>query len=265
VSVAIERASLHVEAVGDGPPLVLLHGWAMHSGLFGTLLPALAARFRVHAVDLPGHGHSRDVRADTLDGFADALARAFGPGEPLTVLGWSFGGQVALRWALREPARIARLILVCTSPRFVATPDWPHAMTAETLERFGDDLAADWRQTLLRFLTLQVQGSEDGRRALALLRRQLFARGEPDGAAIASALRVLAAADLRDEVRTVQAPSLVVTGERDTLAPPAAGAWLARAMPDARLAPIGGAAHAPFLSHRAAFDRALADFVDEPR
>lgn len=264
MSATLAHAGLHVESVGDGPPLVLLHGWAMHSGLFGPLLPALAERFRVHAVDLPGHGRSGAAAPDTLDGYVDAVARSIEARGPLAVLGWSFGGQIALRWASRESDRVTRLVLVSTSPRFVASPDWPHAMAAATLARFGDDLAADWRQTLSRFLTLQVQGSDEGRRALALLRHQVFARGDPGRASIATALQVLAAADLRAEARSVEAPALVIAGDRDTLAPAVAGAWLAQAMPDARFASIGGAAHAPFLSHRAAFDRALSGFLDDP-
>jgi len=50
-------SGLHVESTGEGPPLVLLHGWAMHGGLFAPLVPALARRYRVSVVDLPGHGH----------------------------------------------------------------------------------------------------------------------------------------------------------------------------------------------------------------
>ena len=52
--------SLHVEVAGDGPPLVLLHGWAMHGGVFGALVDALRDRWTLHVVDLPGHGRSRD-------------------------------------------------------------------------------------------------------------------------------------------------------------------------------------------------------------
>ena len=54
---------VHVESLGAGPPLVLLHGWAMHSGLWGSVPQQLAQRFRVHAVDLPGHGASEPPAA----------------------------------------------------------------------------------------------------------------------------------------------------------------------------------------------------------
>ena len=132
---------LHVESVGHGPPLVLLHGWAMHGGVFAPLVPRLARRFRVHVVDLPGHGHSPPPDRFTLDGAVATLEAAFaGETHPVNVLGWSLGGLAALMWARAVPARVGRLALVCTSPRFVSGPDWPHAMTGETLARFGDDL-----------------------------------------------------------------------------------------------------------------------------
>ena len=53
--------SLHIDTQGQGPDLILLHGWAMHSGIFAPLLAKLTAHFRVHCVDLPGHGQSRHI------------------------------------------------------------------------------------------------------------------------------------------------------------------------------------------------------------
>lgn len=256
-------SGLHVETVGAGPPLVLLHGWAMHGGLFAALVPALARRFRVHVVDLPGHGHSAPVAAYSLDALVGTLAQRFAREEtPLAILGWSLGGTIALRWARLESDRVTRLVLVSTTPRFVAAADWAPAMNEATLRRFGDELRVAYRLTLQRFLSLQVQGSDEGRAALGELRQQLFARGEPAPAALAAALEVLATADLRDDVPGIAATALIVTGDRDALTPSAAGAWLARTMPAARHVDIAGAAHAPFLSHRVEFDAAVADFLD---
>ena len=53
--------SLYIEKAGNGPvPLVLIHGWAMHGGVFAPLVEALAERCTMYVVDLPGHGRSRD-------------------------------------------------------------------------------------------------------------------------------------------------------------------------------------------------------------
>ena len=254
---------LHVEVTGAGPPLVLLHGFALHGGLFSPLVPALARHHRVHVVDLPGHGYSAGVPVTTLEQAADQVADALGDAaRGAAVLGWSFGGQVALAWAQRRPRDVARLLLVCTTPSFVARAGWPCAMSAQTLERFGDELAVAYRLTLQRFLTLQVQGSDTGRATLAALRARLFERGEPPKPALAATLRLLLDTDLRAAASAVRCPARVLAGARDTLAPAAAGRSLAEAMPAADYREIAGAAHVPFLSHPVAFADAAGRFID---
>jgi pimeloyl-[acyl-carrier protein] methyl ester esterase len=257
-------SGVHINSVGAGPPLVLLHGWAMHSGLFVPLLPRLAEKYRTHAVDLPGHGYSTAVApyasATITAAVADAVSRlpdaAVGP---LTVLGWSLGGAVAMHWARAEPERVGRLILTAATPCFVARPDWPHAMSEATLRQFGDELAASYRLTLKRFVALQVQGSEHARAVLGQLRTELFARGEPSRVALRDALDLLGSTDLRPDVGTIRQSAVIISGGRDTLTPPGAGEWLARTLRHASFRLIPGAAHAPFLSHPEAFLSAIAD------
>ena len=255
---------VHVETAGAGSPLVLIHGFAMHGGVFAPLVPALAQRHRVHVVDLPGHGASAPVAPYDLAMLASALDRATEDEEqPLALLGWSLGGTVALEFARTRPARVRRVVLVATTPSFVARPDWPHAMAPATLARFGDELRVAYRATLLRFLTLQVQGSDEGRRTLAELRERLFARGDPDPRQLDAALSVLRDADLRPSLPGVRAPALVIGGARDALVPLAATKALAAALPNAAHRTIDGAAHAPFLSHPAAFAAALESVRDD--
>ena len=79
---------------GEGPELVLVHGWAMHSGIWGALVDALAADFRVNLVDLPGHGINRHV---ALSRDLDAVATLILSEVPTAAwLGWSLGGLVTL-------------------------------------------------------------------------------------------------------------------------------------------------------------------------
>ena len=254
-------APLHVESLGAGEPLVLLHGFAMHSGLFAPLLPALARRHRVHAIDLPGHGRSPTVEPFDLPALARAVDAAVDASQA-TVVGWSLGGQVALQWALAQPSRVRRLVLVATTPSFVVRDGWTHAIGGDTLARFGDELEASYRLTLLRFLALQVHGSDEGRATLAALRERLFERGEPAPAVLRAALDTLRRTDLRARLSNVAAPALALGGDRDALVPLAATRALAAALPNATHATIEGAAHAPFLSHRAAFLERVLPFID---
>jgi pimeloyl-[acyl-carrier protein] methyl ester esterase len=236
----------------------------MHSGLWGPLVAQIAQRFRVHAVDLPGHGRSATLDPYTIESGTAAVIPGFeSESEPLTVVGWSLGGIVAMRWARIDPERVVRLVLVSTSPRFVAGNDWPYAMAAETLARFGDELRLSYRLPILRVLWLQLQGTGEGRKALSVLRRRFFERGEPAQRVLMQALAALAAVDLRAEVPAIRQSALVIAGDRDTLVPLAAARWLAITIPNARFVPIVGAAHVPFLSHPDAFAAALDEFLGE--
>ena len=259
---------LHVEVAGSGAPLVLLHGFALHGGVFAPLVERLARDRRLIVVDLPGHGHSAQVPVSTLEDTAAAVAAtlrsvhdAGGACDGADVLGWSFGGQVALALAAARPASVRRLVLACTTPSFVARPGFDSAMDEAMLRRFGDELRVAYRLTLQRFLTLQVQGSAAAHATLAALRTRLFARGEPSPGALAATLALLVGTDLRAAVPLVGVPALVLAGPRDTLVPLAASEWLAAHLPDARLQLIDGAAHAPFLSHPDAFAAAVERFL----
>jgi len=273
----------HYEYAGtgvSGAPLLLIHGWGMHGGIWGDVAERLAQHFPVLAVDLPGHGYSNTMKREegrekgqesvlpfplspspfSLDAIVDELSEQFS--EPLTVCGWSMGGQIAMRWAMREPQQVTRLVLVSSTPCFAEREDWPFAMPQDTLLQFAADLENNHAATLRRFLGLQVRGSENERELLATLRAILSSRGEPDPDALRGGLEMLRDLDLRGALPELRQHALVIVGERDRLTPPQASHYLAQAMPNARLVEIGGAAHAPFLSHQEKFVVELINFME---
>lgn len=236
---------MHVETRGQGPALLLIHGWAMHSGLFAPLAARLEDRYTLHLVDLPGHGHARTSTA-ALDpaALAGELVARF-PGAAW--LGWSLGGLVALRAALRHPERVRGVVMVASSPRFVLGPDWPHGVRPSLFREFGEALGRDFRGTLDGFLALEALGSEDAQRELRQLRAQAFERGEPDPRILQEGLRLLDSVDLRDDLADLRVPSLWLSGRRDRLVPQGAMPAAAALAPGARAVQIDQAGHAPFL------------------
>lgn len=250
--------TLHIETYGNGPDLVMLHGWGLHGGLFAPVVEPLAKQFRLHLVDLPGHGRSPMLQGGyTLASIAATIADCV-PADACW-LGWSLGGRVALQ-AAADGIAIDKLILVGTNPCFTQRPGWSHGMPGEELAQFASSLRDNYRATLQRFIALQSRGSDRAREELRRLRETLFDHGEPDPQALAGGLELLREADLRPALSTIQQPTLVLHGERDTLAPLAAAEYTAGQLPHGKLGVIEGAGHAPFISHPEAFARAVEFF-----
>ena len=243
------------------PILALVHGWGMNARVFDALAEALAADFEVRALDLPGHGGRGALPANTLQGWADDLAQQLP--DSATLLGWSLGGQVAMRAALDHPHKVARLVLLASTPKFVATEDWERGMAAADLQDFGAALLADPQATLLRFLSLQTRGMPGQKTLLQQLRQTLLAAPAASSEALAAGLAILRDTDLRDELPRLTQPTLILHGALDTLTPPAAGAWMAETLPAAQHIEFSRAAHAPHLSHGAEVAAAIGRFAHD--
>ena len=278
---------LYTEVRGSGPTLVLLHGWGLNVRVWDGLAAALCDRFRIVTVDLPGHGRSGWLpeRSSLEEQAAQVREIVATITEEYSLLGWSLGGQIALQLALEQQAADARLasvpsvattlnrlVLIATTPRFVAGPEWPHGAPPERLAAQAEGLRTDYRRTVSDFLDLQVRGSAGGAEALAQLRAALFGHVShsplehhgPLLAALARGLELLRDTDLRALLAEVIPPTLVIAGQYDRVTLPAASRALADSLPNARYVEIRRAAHAPFLSHLPELSALISDFLLQP-
>ncbi len=255
--------SLHVEVIGSGPPLVLLHGWAMHGGVFAPLVERLRATRTLHLVDLPGHGRSRDSAVPLeLDATVAAILSQV-PDAPWCA--WSLGGLFALHAAAAHPQRVPALAMVCASPRFVRGADWRYGVSPEIFRDFALGLRTDYRATLDRFVALEAFGSDRARDAVRALRAELFAHGEPPAEGLAQGLELLETTDLRESLPHLRVPSLWIAGRRDRLVDPRAMRDAAALAPEARFVQIEHGGHAPFLTHADEVATELEAFLHDDR
>ena len=222
-------------------------------------MPLLEQDFRITRVDLPGHGRSEWNNEVSLDDMADAVLASVP--ESAAWLGWSLGGLVASRAALKRPAQVNALVTLASSPCFVRKPGWQSAMLPVLLDTFAGDLQEDYKKTLNRFLSLQVRGSAAASQTLKALRAKLLAHGRPATAALQAGLDVLRDSDLREQVSGIACPTMLVMGERDTLVPVNAGRESVRLFPAARLEVIEGAGHAPFIAQPDVVANLVQDFL----
>jgi pimeloyl-ACP methyl ester carboxylesterase len=228
------------ERRGEGPPLVLLHGYVGDRRMWRPQIDELSDAFTVVAWDAPGHGGSSDPPEDfPLSAWADCLAAFIGAlelGRP-HVLGLSSGGGLALELFSRHPTLPLTLVLAS------AYAGWAGSLPAEVVEERLQqalrlsDLAPDRlveeliptmftdsapRQLVEEFATSMRQFHPVGLRAIS---------------------RAFAAADLRDVLPTVNVPTLLLYGDRDLRAPSDVAHDLHHEIPGSKLVFIPGAGH----------------------
>jgi pimeloyl-[acyl-carrier protein] methyl ester esterase len=238
---------MHIEIHGRGPALVMLHGWAMHGGIFLPLIEQLSSRYTLYLVDLPGHGRSAqsEYKLDVA-----SCAQYIVSVVPSAIwLGWSLGGLIAQHAARFFSSQVQGLILIATSPKFVSAEDWPYGFEPRVFSQFALDLQNNWRAAMDRFLALECHGSDTERADLRQLRTHIFDHGEPTLGVLEDGLKILEKTDLRHELPQIMCPSLWLAGARDRLVPASAMQWSAAQMRRADYQCVAGGGHAPFLGH----------------
>ncbi|MBW3534052.1 MAG: 2-succinyl-6-hydroxy-2,4-cyclohexadiene-1-carboxylate synthase [Gemmatimonadetes bacterium] len=260
--------ALRVHERGDGPTLLLLHGFTGSVEAWGeALLDGLACRHRVLAVDLHGHGRSDaptdPARLDMLRVVDDLVAVLDAAGaRRATWIGYSMGGRVALAAAVLRPERVERLVLESASPG-LATPEErslrreQDEALAASLEREGLEAFVDRWMALPLFASQRRLPAEvrEGER-----RRRLANRP----AALAASLRGMGAGSqpsFWEALAGVAAPTLLLTGEEDAKFRALADAMAAR-LPDALRRDVAGAGHAVHLEAPEAWLEAVRSFVE---
>lgn len=252
------KQSIYVSTQGEGPDVVLVHGYGMHSSVWRDFAEALAKDFRVTCIDLPGHGQSSMIDDFSLKGLSEALLEA--APERAHWLGWSLGALLCLNVASLQPQRVASLCMLSGSACFAQKDDWPCAMPEKLLSQFAGELLSDYQATLSKFLGLQTFGLEDARAVLKELKLRAFECDPPDEEALRQGLDLLRHSDLRPALSSLCMPLLILMGGRDRLVPASAGAAMQALALHAELEVIPAGAHVLFLTHLDQTLKILKDF-----
>jgi pimeloyl-[acyl-carrier protein] methyl ester esterase len=251
---------IHQQTFGKGKPIVLMHGWAMHSGIWRDFAQQLAQNYQVTCIDLPGHGRSEKIDSFTLERISDALVNAVSD-ESSCWLGWSLGATVVLDIAKRFPERVNSLVLLAGNPSFTQTDYWP-GMNVGLLDAFAGKLNEDCHTTLLRFLSLQVNNLPNYKTLLRTLKSAVLECKAPDYETLQGGLDILKYADLRTALSDTSVPVSVILGTRDTLVPVSVGQNMRELAPEITFNIIDKAGHVPFLSHSQDVLAIISRFMD---
>lgn len=248
--------ALYTNIAGHGRPLVLLHGWGMNSQVWQPIHAALTQNYRVITVDLPGHGRSHHLHLGSLDEVVEQL-RPHIPSHAV-IMGWSLGGLVAQALAHALPEQVAGLILVASTPKFVADATWQHAVGGDVLDTFARNLQTDYLGTVKRFFALQFLNTKIDSRHVTALRETIMAH-PATLPALAQGLALLRYSDFTQQ--PVTQPAQWILGRLDKLIPVS----LADALPTMgyqHVTVLNSAAHVPFVTHPELFMEQIGAFLD---
>jgi len=250
VLVRINGLETYYTAEGQGPPVVLLHGWGSSRQSLTPLCSALATTFRVLAVDLPGFGWSQPPpSAWGTQEYASHILRLMQEVriDRAALVGHSFGGRIAIALAATQPARISRLALVASAG--IRPP-----------RGAGYYLRVATAKLVRRFFSLPGLGGM-GQRIIAKVSGRVGSRDYRAAGALRPILVKVVNEDLTPILPTIQAPTLILWGDRDQEVPPSAIETMATKIPRSRLVVFAGAGHFPFLDAPEEFCRTLSDFL----
>ncbi|MES2818367.1 MAG: alpha/beta hydrolase [Pseudomonadota bacterium] len=253
-----DGCQLHYEEFGQGAPVLLLHGLGSSTLDWEYQTQVLAARYRVIALDLRGHGRSdKPVEAYSMAGFASDVADLLDhlqPG-PVHLVGISMGGMIGFQLGVDQPERLKSLTIVNSGPEVKA-----HSPS--------DYLEIAKRWTLSRLFSLESIAKVLGKRLFPKpsqieLRLKIERRWpRNDKRAYLASLDAIIGWGVREHLARLSCPTLVVTGDRD-YTPVARKEAYVQELPNARLAVIEDSGHATPMDQPERFNTLLLEFLDE--
>lgn len=258
----VDDIELYYEIHGRGEPLVLIAGLGVGSWVWFKQVPTLAEKFQTIVFDNRGAGRSdKPAGPYTIARMADDVAgllRALGV-ERAHVLGASMGGFIAQELALSHPRMTRRLILACTS--FGGRHHVPPSQ--EVLQAMGSLDGLNTEERARQHIHLAFSSSyirehpEELERAIQLR----LANPIPEHAYLGQ-LQAAIGFDAEARVSSIQAPTLVITGDQDMMVPAENSRRLAARIPGAKLVIIEGAGHSVFIERADTFNRAVIEFLE---
>jgi sigma-B regulation protein RsbQ len=244
--------------------MLFAHGFGCDQHMWRYVAPAFEEQFKVVLFDHIGAGGSDltsfdPSRHSTLDGYADdvlALCRELAL-EDVIYVGHSVSSMIGALAAIKEPERLAQLVFVSPSPRYIDDGTYVGGFSADDITELLDSLDSNylgWSSALAPVIMANPDRPE-----LADELEASFCRTDPQIAR--SFARVTFLSDTRSELSQITAPTLVLQCTDDAIAPIAVGEYVRDAIPGATLTMLKATGHCPNLSAPEETTRAIAEFL----
>jgi pimeloyl-ACP methyl ester carboxylesterase len=229
------------------PTLIFIHGAALSKDLWQYQVADLSDAANTIALDLPGHGASIGKGFDDVAAYADAVMDliAHVPCKETVLCGLSMGGAIALEILIRRPDAAVAAVLMNTGARLKVLP-----LIFETIEK-------DFNQYLELTAQFSLGPDSDRKRTIPLL----SAMTTSDPQIALNDFHACNSFDVMNELDRIQAPVLVITGEKDMITPPKYGQFLHANIAGSRMVSVPGAGHLSPIEQSHSVSMAIREFL----
>lgn len=233
--------------VGEGKPIILLHGWCQNLNTFEGLIDVLKTKYTVYAIDLPGFGFSDEPEdpwsVKDYSNFLDKFCTDLKIHRPI-ILGHSFGGRIAIKYASNN-SKIRRLILVDSAGLNINRGikfyfrKWRYKLVKNYYKLIKNNVKLEeW---------FNKHASNDYKQATEKMRLTL---------------KKVVNEDLRKDLRKIKAETLLIWGENDTVTPLKIAFKMQKKIPNAGLVRLEGLGHFPYLEDAKWFHIIIKNYLD---
>ncbi|RLA07321.1 MAG: hypothetical protein DRQ51_06400 [Gammaproteobacteria bacterium] len=238
---------LSVKIIGQGEDIVLLHGWALNIKIWQPWVEIYKHLYKFHLIDLPGSGGSYDIDMPSDINKIMPMLKEVIP-KNSTIIGWSFGGLLAILFAKTYHAHLKKISLMCSNVCFTQQQNWQYAMDKNDFKIFHQQVIKNPKQAIKTFISLQLLNTTYKSQAKTALIKQMSQKLAHNQNLIAG-LEILKNTDLREIYKSLKIPIKALFGEYDKLVPPNTADALVKLNPNTTTKIIKKSAHIPFLTH----------------
>ncbi len=264
-----DRNNLYYRIVGKGKPIIFVHGWSMNSCVWKYQMDELSKDFQVIAVDLRGHGRSGYTRDEERRTIFDAcvqdlkeLADSLNI-ENFTLAGWSMASFIISRYYFNYPEDINKLIFISGTPKFLSKNDYSCGQPLSMAKRLEQNLKRDYENHIREFCgKFFISEEKIDTNRLSDIKKLMFNENFPPPANVTlQTLDSLLKDDIRDNLKNIKVPTLIVHGDIDKICPVGGGRYMAIEIPDSKLIILEGIGHAPFLTQPERVNKGIKEFI----
>jgi pimeloyl-[acyl-carrier protein] methyl ester esterase len=261
------KNAISYRSAGTGKPVLLVHGWAMQAEVWTDLLADFSGQYQLIAVDLRGHGRSRELPGpydintlarDLILLIADLRL------HDVVLLGWSMGVSVLLTMLARPAPYAGALVLVSGNPSFIRRDDYLCGVPAVTVRRIAQRIGRDRVAGLQSFYDLMLTPAEHAKfQGTAAFARLTAADRAPSPPVLLESLDSFASEDLRPVLPHLRLPTLIIHGSHDRICAAEAARFMHAGIAGSRLLWLADTGHVPFLTQKSAVHDCLRQFLAE--